>query len=188
MYEKLLYDGRDFVALAAVSDDLYNRTVTINGLSKSVAMTGWRMGYLAAPDKTIAKAVNKLQGQCTSNINSITQKASIPALDGRADADVEAMRKVFEERRNIAVAMINAIPGLSVVSPGGAFYLFVRCSEVEPDSMKFCMELLDKTGVATVPGAGFMCEGFFRMSFATDTETIRKGIEKIGEFVQGYQR
>lgn len=184
MYEKLVYSGTEFVALASLSDDMYQRTVTINGLSKSTAMTGWRMGYLATPKSEIVKAVNKLQGQSTSNINSITQRASIPALDGSVDEEIERMRAEFEKRRDLAVEMINAIDGLSVLSPGGAFYLYVNCKAVEPDSMKFSMGLLEEEGVATVPGAGFGMDGYFRMSFATDTASIQEGIKRIETYVK----
>lgn len=187
MYEKLVYGDTKFVALASVSDDLYKRTITINGLSKSVAMTGWRMGYFASPDVEIANAVNKLQSQSTTNICSIVQKASIVALDGSADRDIEAMRVVFEKRKNMAIELISKIDKLSVINPGGAFYLFISCEKVEKDSMKFCLRLLEEAGVATVPGVGFEQEGYFRMSFATDEETIRRGIEKIGEFVKNYK-
>ena len=182
MYEKLTYDGT-FTSCAAVSEDMYNRTVTINGLSKSVAMTGWRFGYMAAANTELIKATKKLQSQSTSNINSITQKAAIAGLDGRADADVAMMREAFIERRDEAVKLINEIAGLSVVKPDGAFYLFVNIKDVSSDSLNFAKELLDKKLVAVVPGVAFGSEGYFRMSFATDIETIRTGIKRIEEFV-----
>ena len=183
MYEKLIYDG-EFTSAAAVSQDMYERTVTINGLSKSVAMTGWRFGYMAAHNTELIKATKKLQSQSTSNINSITQKAALPALDGRADADIEMMRQAFKARRDEAVDLFNAVEGLSVVKPDGAFYLFVNIQEVSNDSMEFCKQLLEKKGVALVPGVGFGSEGYFRFSFATDLESIRNGIKRIEEFVQ----
>ena len=182
MYEKLTYDGT-FTSCAAVSEDMYNRTVTINGLSKSVAMTGWRFGYMASANTELIKATKKLQSQSTSNINTITQKAAIAGLDGRADADVNMMKEAFIERRNEAVKLINEINGLSVVSPDGAFYLFVNIKEVSSDSLTFAKELLDKKLVAVVPGVAFGSEGYFRMSFATDIDTIRTGIARIAEFV-----
>ncbi|MCV6608810.1 MAG: pyridoxal phosphate-dependent aminotransferase [Campylobacterales bacterium] len=185
MYEKLIYGGKKFVSIAGVSEDLYKRTITINGVSKGMAMTGWRMGYFATADASIAKAVGKLQGQSTSNINSITQVACITALDGSVDKEIEEMRIAFEKRRDLTVKLINDIDGLSVIEPDGAFYLFVNCSEVEKDSMKFCLDLLDKKAVATVPGVGFGSDGFFRMSFAMDEDTLRRGIGLIEEFVQG---
>jgi len=182
MYEKLVYDI-DFVAAASISDDMYQRTVTINGLSKSVAMTGWRFGYLATPNRTFISAMNKLQSQSTSNINSITQKAAIPALLGEVDQDIENMRKAFDGRCDEAVKLFNEIKGLSVLKPQGAFYLFVNIKDVSNDSIAFCKELLQATGVAVVPGIGFGSEGYFRFSFATDITTIREGIRRIEKFV-----
>jgi len=183
MYEKLIYEGT-FTSSAAVSQDMYERTVTINGLSKSVAMTGWRFGYMAAHDTELIKATKKLQSQSTSNINSITQIAAIPGLDGSADADIEMMRKEFKARRDEAVKLFNAIDGLSVLKPDGAFYLFVNIKEISNDSLKFAKDLLAKKEVAVVPGVGFGSEGYFRFSFATDIESIRTGIKRIEEFVK----
>lgn len=182
MYEKLVYDG-EFTSAAAVSEDMYNRTITINGLSKSVAMTGWRFGYMAAANADLIKATKKLQSQSTSNICSITQKAAITGLDGSADADIEMMRKAFKERRDEAVKLFNEVDGLSVLSPAGAFYLFVNIKEVSNDSLTFSKELLAEKEVAVVPGVGFGSEGYFRFSFATDIESIREGIQRIADFV-----
>jgi len=183
MYEKLVYDI-DFVAAASISEDMYQRTVTINGLSKSVAMTGWRFGYLATPKKELIAAMNKLQSQSTSNINSITQKAAIPALLGEVDGDIEQMRRAFDGRCDEAVKLFNEIDGLSVLKPQGAFYLFVNIKDISEDSIEFCKELLQATGVAVVPGIGFGSEGYFRFSFATDMTTIREGIRRIEKFVK----
>ncbi|HQS65941.1 MAG TPA: pyridoxal phosphate-dependent aminotransferase [Sulfuricurvum sp.] len=182
MYEKLIYDG-EFVSAASVSDDMFNRTVTINGLSKSVAMTGWRFGYMAAANTEIIQATKKLQSQSTSNINSITQKAAIAGLNGDADTDIESMRQAFKTRRDEAVTLFNAIEGLSVLSPAGAFYLFVNIKAISNNSMQFCKGLLEDQGVAVVPGLGFGAEGYFRFSFATDIESIRKGIKRIATYV-----
>lgn len=182
MYEKLVYDG-EFTSAAAISEDMYDRTITINGLSKSVAMTGWRFGYLAAKDTELIKAMKKLQSQSTSNICSITQKAAITGLDGSADKEIEMMRQAFASRRDEAVQLFNAIDGLSVVKPDGAFYLFVNIKEVEKDSLKFSKALLEETGVAVVPGLGFGADGYFRFSFATDIESIREGIQRIKDFI-----
>ena len=183
MYEKLVYDI-DFVSAASISEDMYERTVTINGLSKSVAMTGWRFGYLATPKQELISAMNKLQSQSTSNINSITQKAAIPALRGDVDEEIEQMRRAFEGRADEAVNLFNEINGLSVLKPQGAFYLFVNIKDVSNDSIEFCKELLQATGVAVVPGIGFGAEGYFRFSFATDITTIREGIRRIEKFVE----
>ncbi|WP_457605231.1 pyridoxal phosphate-dependent aminotransferase [Nitratifractor sp.] len=187
MYEKLLFDGTRFTATASVSEDMYQRTVTINGLSKSVSMTGWRFGYLASPNKELIKKMVSLQSQSTSNICSITQKAAIPALLGEVDDEIETMRKAFEARAHEAYELFNAIDGLSVLRPQGAFYLFVNIKEISSDSMKFCSELLEKVGVAVVPGIGFGAEGYFRFSFATDIVTIREGIRRIEKFVKEYR-
>ena len=186
MYEKLVYDI-DFVAAASISDDMYQRTVTINGLSKSVAMTGWRFGYLATPNKELIAAMNKLQSQSTSNINSITQKAAIPALLGEVNDDIEQMRRAFDGRCDEAVKLFNEIDGLSVLKPQGAFYLFVNIKDISEDSIEFCKELLQATGVAVVPGIGFGSEGYFRFSFATDMSTIREGVRRIRKFVKSRQ-
>ena len=184
MYEKLIYDDLKFTSTASISEDMYNRTITINGLSKSVAMTGWRFGYLACPIRELTAGMKKLQSQSTSNINSITQRAAIPALLGEADADIESMRVQFEKRRNLAVKLFGEIKGLSVIKPSGAFYLFVNIKNFTDDSLDFCKRLLEEKGVATVPGIGFGSEGYFRFSFATDEDSIREGIERIKDFIK----
>jgi len=187
MYEKIIYDGFQFTSVASISEDMYKRTITINGLSKSVAMTGWRFGYMATPIKELTSVIKKLQSQSTSNINSITQKAAIPALLGEADDDIEMMRQAFEKRRNIALKMFSEIKGLSVVKPSGAFYLYINFKEIANDSVEFCKRLLADKGVATVPGIGFGTEGYFRFSFATDEKSIVDGIERIKDFVENYK-
>jgi len=182
MYEKLIYD-KEFISVASINEDMFQRTITVNGLSKSVAMTGWRFGYLATPLDELIDAMKKLQSQSASNINSITQHAAIAGLDGRADKDVEYMRKEFQKRRDLAVQLINDIDGLSVVQPDGAFYLFINIKKVSNNSMKFCEDLLAQKGVALIPGVGFGSEGYARFSFATDKESIIEGIKRINEFV-----
>ena len=184
MYEKLIYEG-EFCATASINEDMLQRTITVNGLSKSHAMTGWRFGYLATKNKDLIKAMTKLQSQMTSNINSITQKAAIPALLGKADNDVEMMRKEFKKRRDFVYEQFNKIPGLSAAKPQGAFYIYVNHKEIMEESMAFALTLLEEKGVAVVPGIGFGSEGYFRFSFATDIDTIKAGIERITEFVKG---
>jgi aspartate aminotransferase len=186
MYEKLTYEG-EFTSVASVSEDMFKRTVTINGLSKSVAMTGWRFGYMAAADTQLIKATKKLQSQSTSNICTITQKASIAGLDGSADADIEMMKKAFIERRDEGAKLFNEIDGLSVLVPDGAFYLFVNIKAITNDSMEFSKALLSEANVAVVPGVAFGLEGYFRFSFATDIDSIREGIARIAEFVKARQ-
>ena len=183
MYEKLVYDNEHFTSVASIDEDMFNRTITVNGLSKSVAMTGWRFGYIASPNQNLIKAMTKLQSQSTSNINSITQVAAITALSQETDVDISKMKVEFEKRRNIAVDMFNSIDGLSVVKPQGAFYLFVNTQDVEKDSIKFAKDLLTSQGVAVVPGAGFGLDGHFRFSFASSEEQIKEGINRIKKFV-----
>ncbi len=181
IYEKLIYDST-FTSCGSINQDMLERTITINGLSKAVAMTGWRMGYLATKDKKLRQLIINLHSQCVSNITSITQKAAIPALDGRADKDIQKMRQTFKERRDIAYKLFNEIQGLSVDLPDGAFYLFANCKAINSNSMQFSKDLLEKEGVAVVPGIGFGMEGYFRFSFATDLESIQKGIQRIANF------
>lgn len=182
MYEKLIY-GIEFTSFATISG-MFEKTITINGLSKCVAMTGWRMGYFASWNKNIAKAVTKLQGQSTSNINAMTQKAAITALSN-AHSEIEKIRQTFQKRRDLVYELFSEIKELDVIKPDGAFYIFPNCEKVEKDSMKFCQELLEKKGVATVPGIGFKKEGHFRFSYTADEETIKAGINLIKEFVKG---
>ena len=185
IYEKLSYDA-PFTAAASVSEDMFKRTITINGLSKCGAMPGWRFGYMASVMPELNAAVKKLQSQSTSNISSIVQAGAIAGLLGKADEDVAMMKNEFIKRRDVACEMINSIDKLSVLKPEGAFYLFINCSKIEPDSMKFCRRLLEEAKVACVPGVGFGMDGYFRLSFATSMENIKKGIERIGEFVKNY--
>ena len=186
MYEKLIYEG-EFCATASINKDMLQRTITVNGLSKSHAMTGWRFGYLASKNKELIKEMIKLQSQTTSNINSITQRAAIPALLGKADSDVEMMREKFKKRRDYVYEAFNNIPGLSAAKPQGAFYIYVNHKKIMEESMAFALTLLEEKGVAVVPGIGFGSEGYFRFSFATDLETIKKGIQRIEEFVKAFK-
>ena len=183
MYEKLIFEG-SFVSAASVSEDMLKRTITVNGLSKSHAMTGWRFGYCASKNKKLIENMIKLQSQTTSNINTITQKAAIPALLGKADLDIEAMRKEFKRRRDFVYEAFNSIKGLSAAKPHGAFYIFVNHKKISEESLSFALDLLEEKGVAVVPGIGFGSEGYFRFSFATDFETINRGIKRIEEFIK----
>ncbi len=186
MYEKLIYDG-EFTAVASVSEDMFKRTVTVNGLSKSVAMTGWRFGYLASANDELIAGMKKLQSQSTSNINSITQKAAIAGLNGSADEDIEMMRKEFQKRRDLAAKLLNESEHLSVLSPAGAFYLFINIKKISNDSMQFCKDLLSQKGIAVVPGVGFGSEGYFRFSFATSEDNIIEGVKRIIDFCDEYK-
>lgn len=186
IYEKLTYSER-FTSLASLSEDLLSRTITINGLSKSTAMTGWRMGYLASKDKTLIKAIDNLQGNSTSNINSFTQMASITALSPALESEIAMMREKFRERRDFAYSKCSSIQGLSLNLPDGAFYLFINIKEAKRfggDSMSFCKALLEEQGVALVPGVAFGIDGYVRMSFATSLEMLERGFEKIAKFLE----
>ncbi|RDU63977.1 pyridoxal phosphate-dependent aminotransferase [Helicobacter sp. MIT 14-3879] len=184
IYEKLVYDNIKFVSCGSINDDMLNRTITINGLSKSSAMTGWRMGYLASKDKQLIKLLNNLQSQSTSNINSITQKASIIGLNGDSNIDTKDFCQTFENRRNLAYKMINQIQQLKVKLPQGAFYLFINIQKVNNDSIAFCKDLLEKEGVALVPGIAFGMEGYVRFSFACSEEHIIEGIKRIDKYIK----
>ncbi len=183
MYEKLIFEGK-FTSVASINEDMLNRTITVNGLSKSHAMTGWRFGYCASKNKELVQNMIKLQSQTTSNINTITQKAAIPALLGKADSDIEHMRKEFKKRRDFVYEAFNSIKGLSAAKSHGAFYIFVNHKKIAKESLSFALDLLEEKGVAVVPGVGFGSEGYFRFSFATDFETINRGIQRIEEFVK----
>lgn len=185
IYEKLVYDNLKYTSIGALNDDLLQRTITINGLSKSFAMTGWRVGYAASKDKELIKLMNNLQSQSTANINSIAQRASIPALKGECDMEAENFIQAFQNRRNLAHKMINEIKSLEVRLPQGAFYLFINIKAVNGDSMRFCKDLLEKQGVALVPGVAFGMEGYARFSFACSEEQIIDGIKRIERYVLG---
>ena len=192
IYEKLTY-GITFATLAQVEPRLKERTVTMNGCSKAYAMTGWRIGFAGAPAKLI-KAMDKLQSQSTSNTSSISQAAAIEALSGPQES-VEAMRVVYQRRRDMVVGLLNQAPGIRCPTPEGAFYVFpdIRgClgktsaggKKIDSDE-DFCLGLLEEQGVAAVHGAAFMFPGHFRISYATDDESLRQACARIKAFCEG---
>lgn len=185
IYEKLVYDNIAYTSAGAINADALNRTITINGLSKSFAMTGWRVGYAATKDKELVRLMNNLQSQSTANINSIAQRACIPALSGECNIDAENFIQAFQNRRNLAHKLINGIKSLEVRLPQGAFYLFINIKAVNGDSMAFCKDLLEKQGVALVPGVAFGMEGYARFSFACGEEQIIEGVKRIEAYVNG---
>lgn len=185
IYEKLVYDNIPYTSAGAINADALNRTITINGLSKSFAMTGWRVGYAATKDKELVRLMNNLQSQSTANINSIAQRACIPALSGDCNIDAENFIQAFQNRRNLAHKLISEIKSLEVRLPQGAFYLFINIKAVNGDSMAFCKDLLEKQGVALVPGIAFGMEGYARFSFACGEEQIIEGIKRIESYVRG---
>ena len=186
IYEKILYDDTEFVSIAALGNEIQQRTITVNGVSKAYAMTGWRIGYAAGPEKII-QAMNKIQGQATSSTNSIAQKASIAALSG-PQTQIDNMRREYQKRRDYVVNELNAIEGIDCSIPSGAFYAFPNVSKlyglkygdrVITDSVGFCAYILDETQVALVPGLAFGTDDFVRISYATSMENIKTGMGRI---------
>jgi aspartate aminotransferase len=182
MYEKIYWAPEPFVSLLTVAPELYDRTVTINGCSKAYAMTGWRIGYCGGP-KTIITAMGTIQGQSTSNASSIAQKAAIAALNGEQQC-VTAMNRAFKERHDYIVAALNTLPGISCLPGAGSFYAFadVRGAMANlnlRDDNAFCEYLIDKAGVAVVPGSGFGAPGHMRLSFACSKQTLEQAVERM---------
>ena len=185
IYEKLIY-GKNYdkkhVSIASLSSEIKNLTITVNGVSKSHSMTGWRIGY-AAGNQEIITAMIKLQGQMTSNPSSISQMAALEALNGN-QSSVLTMRKEFETRRDYMVKRLNKIKSISCDIPEGAFYCFADISKLNKNSLSFANELLDKALVATVPGSAFGKEGYLRLSYATSMQNLIKAMDRIGLFIK----
>ena len=189
MYEHLMFDGLRFATIAAVEPRLYDRTLTMNGVSKAYCMTGWRIGYAAGPVALI-KAIAKVQSQSTSNPCSISQAAAVEALNGPQDF-IATHNAVFVERRDMVVDLLNAIPGISCPKPNGAFYVYPSCrgaiGKRSPDGAviqtddDFVAYLLKSEGVAVVQGSAFGLSPHFRISYATATELLRDACGRIAK-------
>lgn len=191
IYERLTYDGKKHVSIATLSESIKDRTILINGMSKSYAMTGWRLGYLAANEKLV-KVMSSIQSHAVSHPSSITQHASTVALNGSQD-DLKKMVVEFEKRRTYMYNRLNAIDGINCLMPEGAFYVYADissfygknfCGELLTGSLQFANILLEKGLVAVVPGAAFGTDDFIRLSYATSLETIEKGIDKLESFLK----
>lgn len=182
IYEKLVYGDAKHTSIAAFTDTTLENTIVINGFSKSYAMTGWRLGYLAAP-KAVAKAIDSIQSHSTSNPTSFAQKGGLAALKGPQEC-VEEMRQKFDERRQRMYELLKNMPSISVVEPQGAFYMMADISAFGIDSASFCTQLLEKEKVALVPGVAFGNDRTVRMSFATDLENIEKALGRFARFCQ----
>ncbi len=191
IYEHITYEGFKFFTIAQVPE-LKNRVVTMNGVSKSYSMTGWRIGFAAGP-KDIIKAIGKIQSQSTSNPSSISQAAAVEALNGSQDF-IPIRSKAFQERRDFVVKSLNAIDGINCLNPGGAFYVFPNCKrligkkdktgkKIENDT-DFVESLLENNGVAVVQGSAFGLEGFFRISYATSMKNLEKAMIRIKDFCE----
>ena len=181
IYEKIIFDGNSHVSIAALGEDIFKNTVVVNGVSKSSAMTGWRIGYLAAYNTSLATAVKNIQSHSTSNPASISQAAALEALKDSGTI-VSEMRDAFEKRRNYIVERINKIKGLSCLKPEGTFYVFCKIRKVGLFSMDVADRLLSEARVAVVPGKVFGSDNHMRLSFATSMENIKKGIDRIEEW------
>lgn len=186
IYEKLIYDDLKFTSFAAISEKMKERTLVINGFSKSYAMTGWRLGYAAGPSHVI-QAMQKIQSHSTSGPNSISQKAAVEALTGPQE-QLDAMRREFQKRRDFLLKSLNGIEGISCEKPEGAFYLFPNISNYigkstdvfkVDNSFDLAMHLLYEAKTAVVPGSSFGAEGFMRFSYANSMENLEKAVENI---------
>ena len=182
IYEKLVYDDVEHVSIASLSKELYDLTITVNGFSKSYAMTGWRLGYLGAPE-AIAKAIDAIQSHSTSGCTSFAQKGALAALKGD-QTPVNDMRAEFDLRRQYMVNRLSTFPRISVVNPKGAFYVMANISQFGLSSTNFADRLLSKHHVAVVPGVAFGDDRLIRLSYATSLDIIKKGLDRIEEFVK----
>lgn len=182
IYEKILYDGETHLSIGTVSPEVFERTIISNGFAKAYAMTGWRVGYLAAP-QPIIKATTAIQGHSTSNVCTFAQYGAIAALEGSQDC-VQEMLSAFTQRRKVMLNGLNAIPGVSCLAPKGAFYMFANISKTGMTSLDFCKELLEEQHVAAIPGVAFGADDYIRLSYATGLTTIEKGLERMATFAK----
>ena len=182
IYEKIIYDGVEQVSIGALGEDIFQRTIISSGFAKAYSMTGWRVGYLAAPVVLIQAAI-ALQGHSTSNVCTFAQYGAIAALEGSQDC-VETMRQAFALRRQVILERLQAIPGLTCAKPDGAFYLFINIGNTNIKSLDFCQQLLEQQQVATIPGQPFGADDHIRISYATDLITIEKGMDRLAKFVR----
>jgi aspartate aminotransferase len=180
IYEKLVYDDARHVSIASLSKEAYDLTITVNGFSKSYAMTGWRLGYLAAPE-AVAKAVDSIQSHTTANPSSFSQRGALAALKGDQQS-VADMREEFDMRRNYMLDRLSKIPNVTAVKPQGAFYVLVNVSQLGLTSQNFADRLLSKSNVAVVPGAAFGDDRTIRLSYATSIDIIKKGLDRFQDF------
>ncbi len=182
IYEKLIYGAEKHFSIASLGNEIYNRTITVNGVSKTYSMTGWRIGYLGAP-KEIAKKIATLQGHSTSNPTSISQKGALAALN-IPDSDLKPFIDEFASRRDILVEKLQEIPKLSVFKPRGAFYTFVDISKLKLTPADFAARLLDDCFVAVIPAESFGSKTHVRLSFATSKKDILEGVNRIKGWIE----
>ena len=182
IYEHLLYDGATHRSVASFSQAHYDHTIIVHGFAKAWSMTGWRLGFLAAPEP-IAKAIDAIQSHSTSNPTSFAQKGGVAALTG-SQAHLPLWLAEYAKRRTVAWQRLNAMPGVSCVNSKGAFYLFPNISKLGLNSAEFCARLLETEKVAAVPGIAFGAEGYLRISYATGLANIEKGLDRMDRFVR----
>jgi aspartate aminotransferase len=182
IYEKLVYDGAEHCSVASFSQAHYDHTIIVHGLAKAYSMTGWRLGYLAAPEP-IAKAIDAIQSHSTSNPNSFAQKGGVAALNGPQD-HLPIWLAEYAKRRAFAHQKLNTIPGISCVNAKGAFYLFPNISKLGLKSTEFCAKLLEQQKVAAVPGIAFGADEYMRISYATSLANIEKGLNRLEAFAK----
>ncbi len=183
IYEKLVYDGAEHVSVASFSKAHYDQTIIVHGFAKAYSMTGWRLGYLAAPEP-IAKAIDAIQSHSTSNPTSFAQKGAVAALNGPQDHLKDWLAE-YARRRAFAHQRLNATPGISCVNAKGAFYLFPNISKLGLKSTDFCAKLLEQEKVAAVPGIAFGADDYIRISYATSMANLEKGLARIEKFARG---
>jgi aspartate aminotransferase len=182
IYEKLIYDGEKHISIGSLNKEISDLTLTVNGVSKTYSMTGWRIGYAAGPSPIIKK-IGALQSHSTSNPTSISQAAAVEALRGTQES-LSKMKQEFVARRDYMVEKINSFKNLSCVKPKGAFYVFVNMSKTNLDSVTFSEKLLKEAHVACVPGIAFGSDKHIRLSFATSMENIEKGLDRIEKWLK----
>ncbi|MEG1937757.1 MAG: pyridoxal phosphate-dependent aminotransferase [Akkermansia sp.] len=184
IYEHLVYGEGKHVSIASLSSDIYNLTITVNGFSKGYAMTGWRLGYTAAP-KEIAKAIQTIQDHTTSNTCTFAQFGAIAALKG-PQTFISDMRDEYDMRRQYVLERLNAIPNISVVEPKGAFYFFVDTSKLGLTSLNLCDKLLERYKVATIPGVAFGNDKSLRISYCTTLDILKEGLDRFEAFCRAH--
>jgi len=182
IYEKIIFDGAKHESIGSFNKDIYDLTVTVNGLSKSHSMTGWRIGYLGAPSD-VANAISNLQDHSTSNPNSIAQKAAAAALSAPEDFTLKLCQE-FQRRRDYLADRLKGIKKMSFTLPQGAFYMFCGISKTGLNSMDFARRLLEEEYVSVIPGASFGMDDHIRISFATSMDELRKGMDRIEKWVE----
>src|SRR5579859_1866236 len=182
IYEKLVYDGAEHVSVASFSAQHQEQTIVVHGFAKAYSMTGWRLGYLAAPEP-IARAIDAIQSHSTSNPTSFAQKGAVAALNGPQD-HLKLWLAEYTKRRGYAHQRLNAIPGISCVNAKGAFYLFPNISKLGLKSTEFCARLLEQEKVAAVPGIAFGADDYLRISYATSMANIEKGLDRLEKFAK----